>query len=90
MTRTNKRWQNHHPKAAEAHKTVQRAIRHGELKRQPCRVCGCARTHAHHEDYDRPLDVLWFCHAHHVEHHRQERLHGKGQALFPFFTEGEP
>ena len=36
---------------------VQRAIRAGELLRQPCEVCGATMTHGHHDDYSKPLEV---------------------------------
>lgn len=39
--------------------------------RPPCEVCGATRAEAHHEDYDRPLDVRWLCHRHHMELHRR-------------------
>ncbi len=81
-------WQKRNPQAVAAHKLVKLAIRRGELQRLPCLICGNPRSDAHHEDYSKPLDVLWFCHAHHIEHHRLERLYGKGQTLFDFFMEG--
>lgn len=41
------------------------AVRDGSLKRAPCVVCGKERSEAHHEDYSRPLDVVWMCRPHH-------------------------
>jgi hypothetical protein len=35
----------------------------------PCEVCGDPQTHAHHDDYSKPLDVRWFCPRHHREEH---------------------
>lgn len=58
------------------------------LEKQPC--CVCESTHilnAHHDDYSKPLSVLWHCRIHHVERHRLERLHGRGQTLFAFMQE---
>ena len=46
-----------------------REINSGRLVRQPCEVCGSVPTHAHHDDYEKPLDVRWLCRSHHVEHH---------------------
>ena len=41
-----------------------------------CEICGKEKTHAHHDDYDKPLNVRWLC----AEHHRQ--WHAKyGEAL---------
>lgn len=41
------------------------AIKAGILVREPCEVCGDEPTHAHHEDYDRPYDVVFLCPFHH-------------------------
>lgn len=52
------------------------AVLRGGLKRLPCEwlssdsvQCGRGKTHAHHEDYDRPLDVVWLCPMHHRWRH---------------------
>lgn len=46
------------------------AVRAGVIARGRCEVCGRPDTHAHHEDYSRPLDVRWLCPEHHGELHR--------------------
>lgn len=48
---------------------VHRALKAGSLMRCPCEVCGADKTHAHHDDYSKPLDVRWLCPMHHREHH---------------------
>ncbi len=53
-----------------AHAAVAVAIRKGRLTKQPCAVCGSLNAHAHHEDYSKPLDVMWLCPAHHNARHR--------------------
>ena len=58
------------PEVYAAHNAVSNAIRDGRLKKQPCEKCG-ADAHAHHEDYSKPLDVVWLCHTHHMERHRK-------------------
>lgn len=64
------RWRRNTPGADSAHCHVTRAIRDGRLTREPCVVCGtCNRLHAHHEDYAKPLDVIWLCVRHHRLHH---------------------
>lgn len=45
------------------------AIRRGEITRGSCEVCGAADAQAHHEDYSRPLDVVWLCDLHHRATH---------------------
>lgn len=45
------------------------AIRDGRLIKQPCCVCGSDESEAHHEDYAKPLEVIWYCTKHHAERH---------------------
>lgn len=60
-----------HPEKAKARDAVKYALRVGKLVRQPCEVCGAhERIHAHHEDYSKPLEVMWLCPTHHTEVHR--------------------
>lgn len=64
-----------YPKKARAHQLVNMAYKTGKLVKQPCEVCGNAEVHAHHPDYDKPLDVMWLCAEHHSLWHRE---HGEG------------
>jgi hypothetical protein len=50
-------------------RAVGAAIKRGDLVRGPCEVCGTAKTVAHHDDYEKPLEVRWLCHSHHHEAH---------------------
>ncbi len=40
---------------------------------QPCERCGSPKVHGHHEDYSKPLEVMWLCTKHHGERHRELR-----------------
>lgn len=51
---------------------VARAIKSGRLTRQSCSGCGSARAQAHHDDYSKPLDVLWLCTVCHAAKHAPE------------------
>lgn len=45
---------------------VYRAIKKGKLKKQPCIFCGSTdRIEAHHNDYEKPFEVVWLCNQHH-------------------------
>jgi hypothetical protein len=45
----------------------------GKLKPEPCKSCGVEENiEMHHEDYDRPLDVVWLCRKCHLSLHRSE------------------
>lgn len=50
---------------------VSNAIKTGKLVRQQCCRCGDAKTVAHHEDYDKPLDVMWLCQVCHKQRHKE-------------------
>jgi hypothetical protein len=41
------------------------------LTKLPCEVCKSPDTHAHHDDYSKPLDVRWLCSQHHGQEHRK-------------------
>lgn len=63
-------WINKNPEARQAHKILGNAVRSGKIIKQPCKVCGDTyRTHGHHEDYSKPLEVEWFCAKHHQRYH---------------------
>lgn len=54
-----------------ARQRVHYALRTGKITRPE--KCGCGssvRVEAHHEDYSRPLDVVWMCRSCHADHHR--------------------
>jgi len=51
-----------YPEKYRARTAVSNAIRDGKLLREPCSGCGkTGRIHAHHDDYSKPLDVVWLC-----------------------------
>ncbi len=64
----NEEYKQKFPEKYLAKYTLKNAIRAGKLKRLPCIVCGNEKSEGHHEDYSRPLDVMWLCAIHHAEH----------------------
>jgi len=66
-TAYNKRYDQEHPEKLIARNAVAYALETGTLKRLPCEVCGSISTEAHHEDYSKPLEVMWLCTLHHAE-----------------------
>ena len=40
-------------------------IEHGRITPKPCEICGNPDTQAHHDDYQKPLEVKWLCKEHH-------------------------
>ena len=67
-------WRAQDKRRSVAHSAVARAIRSGLLARLPCESCGNPQSVAHHDDYDKPLDVRWLCQACHRQHHVKETL----------------
>lgn len=61
------------PAKFRARDAVKKAIRTGRLKRPAtCADCGArGRLHAHHEDYERRLDVTFLCTKCHLRGHRK-------------------
>jgi len=68
-------WERKNPQAKKAHWTLMYAIRAGKIiKPKKCSSCGRkARLSGHHEDYSKPLVVLWLCSSCH------KFLHKKGE-----------
>ena len=62
-----------HPLRISAYKKVDWAVKMGTLIKQPCEKCGSpSDIQAHHEDYNKPLDVVWLCRDCHFKLHRRE------------------
>lgn len=76
FNKAGKKWRFNNKKKYRAGWLVKYAIKCGKLIRKPCEVCGRSdRVHAHHCDYDKPLDVMWLCHLCHRAWHHE---HGEG------------
>jgi hypothetical protein len=70
----NKRWRENNREKIRAHKVVQHAKSIGSILPLPCQRCGSNdNVEAHHEDYSRPLDVVWLCREHHNARHFEIR-----------------
>ena len=67
-------WREEDSRRVLAHSSVARAVRNGILLRQPCCRCGAEKTVAHHEDYDKPLEVVWLCQPCHKQRHKELKL----------------
>ena len=55
-----------YPERKNARNIATRAINKRVLIRQPCEMCGERKSHAHHDDYSKPLEVRWLCERHHI------------------------
>ena len=59
----------------KARRAVMVALYYNEIERPgACSVCRAeTKVEAHHEDYDKPLDVIWMCRKCHVALHVKNR-----------------
>lgn len=71
MTEITRAWRKEDVRRNVAHTAVAKAIRNGLLTRMPCVRCGHEKSVAHHEDYDKPLDVMWLCQPCHKQRHKE-------------------
>lgn len=67
-------WRAEDRRRQKAHSAVASAIRRGDLIRMSCKRCNAEKTEAHHEDYDKPLDVVWLCNPCHKQRHKEIKL----------------
>ncbi len=68
---TTRAWREEDRRRQRAHSAVRFAIVNGHIVRQPCIRCGEQKSVAHHEDYDKPLDVVWLCQPCHAKRHKE-------------------
>lgn len=66
-----KKWMEDNPEKRQAHMVINLAVASKKIKQEPCEVCGELKTHAHHEDYNKPLSIKWLCPKHHKECHNE-------------------
>ncbi len=69
IAKESKKSQLKYPEKYNARQIITKALRTGQIIQQPCIICG-AISQAHHEDYNKPLEVVWLCNDHHWERHR--------------------
>ena len=69
------------PKQARARVTY--AIWVGKLIRRPCEKCGDKKSFAHHDDYQKPLEVRGLCSSHHHEAHGKTAGGAKNKRKVP-------
>ena len=69
--RITKEWREADRRRHRAHNKVRAAILKGELLVQPCIRCNNPKSLAYHEDYDKPLEVMWLCQPCHKQRHKE-------------------
>ena len=71
------KWINKNPEARAAHILLGNAVRNGRIsKPDKCSACDketkSRNLHGHHEDYAKPLEVIWLCAQCHVDKHKDD------------------
>lgn len=66
-------WVERNRKKRSAQQAIQNAVRDGRAVKGPCEKCGSLDSEGHHEDYSKPLEVIWLCPKHHGERHVEIR-----------------
>lgn len=69
LAAVSKKWRAENPEGYKAHTALGNAVRDKKIIKMPCEVCGNKRSHAHHDDYSKPLEVKWLCAMHHHRLH---------------------
>jgi predicted acetyltransferase len=60
------------PEKKKAYKIWRSALASGKVVRKPCIFCGNTASQGHHQDYSKPLEVVWLCRTHHMDvHHKR-------------------
>lgn len=76
-SRNRRRWINGQ---TQAYAAVQEAMRNGTLIRpEYCEMCNVrCKPHAHHENYEKPLEVKWLCAECHYRKVHKMKVTGEG------------
>jgi hypothetical protein len=72
--RKNRAYRQRYPEKVKAQKKLSHALKRNEIaKPSDCSECGAQPgsrlIHGHHEDYSKPLEVIWLCQPCHKEIH---------------------
>jgi len=59
-------------KQSKARQIIRNGVRDGKIKKMPCVECGNPKSEGHHEDYNKPLEVIWLCTQHHQDLHTRK------------------
>jgi len=69
----NYKYEKNNPEKRAAHLAVRNAVKHGDLPRVStcdCVDCGIQAAEYHHEDYNKPLEVVALCKKCHFKRHQ--------------------
>jgi len=81
-------WDKLNPDKRRTHQKVHKAVKSGTLEKpECCEACdNTTNIVGHHEDYDKPLEVLWLCRRCHGMLHRSNERIKDGRLVYePLF-----
>jgi len=73
-------------KKANARSYLNTCLRRGYITKNPCIICGSCEVHGHHEDYNKPLQVIWLCNSHRQQYY-DELIEGNNSGIVPIVKE---
>jgi len=74
MSIATKKWADKNPEKRKAYSEVYCAMKCGKIIKESCSKCGGNNdVMAHHEDYTKPLEILWLCRLCHIVEHKRLR-----------------
>lgn len=76
---TTRKYESENKEKISAQRKVRKAVLSGKLIRPAfCEICKCVcKPHGHHEDYKKPLEVIWMCSKCHLYYHQKNRFHAE-------------
>lgn len=72
---SNKKYRENNPEKRTAQNKLGSAVRYGKIKKPDlCSICNKTNCiiHGHHENYSKPLDVIWCCKECHTKIHKMK------------------
>lgn len=64
--KASEKYRKNNPQKGIARRILRRAVLKKQITPMPCEVCGkTENVQAHHDNYEKPLDVIWLCPKHH-------------------------
>lgn len=68
-----KEYKKRNPEKIKARYAISNGLKKGTVIKSPCMVCGEVKSEAHHEDYNKPFEVIWLCAKHYSEHEKRKK-----------------
>ena len=68
-----KKWKKNNQEKVKVQRLLQHAVKIGIIKRKPCIKCGNSKSQGHHENYLKPLRIIWLCALCHKHRHIKKK-----------------